>query len=48
MKFTDAVAGTGTDSWGYATGGELADYGNFLDSVMNANLTVYKTLLTLP
>jgi hypothetical protein len=33
----DAVIATGTDQWGYSTGGEAANYGDFLDSVTAAN-----------
>ena len=43
-----AVAATGVDAWGYATGGEPANYGNFLGGVTAANLSVYKVLLGLP
>jgi hypothetical protein len=28
---------TGTDQWGYSTGGEAANYGDFLGSVTAAN-----------
>jgi hypothetical protein len=43
-----AVIGAGKDSWGFPTGGELMDYGNFLDDVTGANFNVYKSLLELP
>jgi hypothetical protein len=43
-----AVIGGGKDSWGFPTGGELTDYGNFLDDVSGANFNVYKSLLELP
>ena len=33
----DAVVASGVDQWGYSTGGEAADYGDFLDSVTGAN-----------
>jgi len=33
----DAVVASGVDQWGYATGGEAANYGDFLDSVTGAN-----------
>ncbi len=41
------VTGAGVDSWGFATGGELGDYGDFLDDVTSANLNIYKSLLGL-
>jgi len=31
------VVGTGTDQWGYPTGGESANYGDFIDDVTSAN-----------
>jgi hypothetical protein len=34
------IAGCGIDKWGYRTGGEVADYGDFLDSVTSANNSV--------
>jgi len=43
-----AVIGAGKDSWGFSAGGELMDYGDFLDDVTGANLNIYKTLLGLP
>jgi hypothetical protein len=36
----EARVATGTDPWGYATGGEERDYGNFLSSVVSANARV--------
>ena len=43
-----SVTGAGMDSWGFTTGGEQTNYGDFLDDVTGANLNVYKTLLGLP
>ncbi|MGA2983933.1 MAG: hypothetical protein ABSG32_08960 [Terriglobia bacterium] len=43
-----AVVIGGMDSRGYPTGGEQANYGEFLDDVIGANLNVYKTLLGPP
>ena len=40
----EAILATGTDPWGYATGGERADYGNFLGPVIQANNSVYNRL----
>jgi hypothetical protein len=35
------IAGGGNDQWGYPTGGESGNYGDFVDDVMNANLIIY-------
>jgi hypothetical protein len=43
-----AIIAAGTNVFGYATGGERANYGDFITSVKVANLNVYKTLLNLP
>lgn len=42
-----AVMAPGTDAWGYATGGELANYGNFVGPVTTANQSIYVNLLGL-
>ncbi|MBK5295262.1 MAG: putative Ig domain-containing protein [Acidobacteriia bacterium] len=39
-----AISAAGTDSWGYPTGGEERDFGNFIDSVRNANLAIWQAL----
>lgn len=39
----DAVA-LGVDAWGYPTGGEAANYGNFIGPATQANLTVVRSL----
>ena len=39
-----AVVAPGVDAWGYATGGEQANYGNFLGGVTAANLSIYGVL----
>ncbi len=40
-----ARAAQGADSWGFLTGGEQRDYGNFLGIVGAANLGILRTLL---
>jgi hypothetical protein len=35
---------SGNDQWGYPTGGEAANYGNFIDYVVKANGRVYDSL----
>jgi hypothetical protein len=40
-----AVVAPGTDPWGYPTGGEEKNYGNFLDDVRTANLQWLKLQL---
>ena len=39
------VAAPSTDSWGYATGYEMADFGDFLTGAKDANLAIDKHLL---
>ncbi len=39
------VSAPGADAWGYATGGEHVNYGNFLGAVTTANQGVYNSLL---
>lgn len=41
----EAVQAIGTDPWGYATGGEAADYGDFLSGARRANFDVLQLLL---
>ena len=41
----EAIVAAGTDPWGYVTGGEERDYGNFLGPVTEANAQVYSRLL---
>lgn len=41
-----ATIATGTDAWGYPTGGEVNNYEDFLDSVIGANQSVMPTLLS--
>ncbi len=38
------ISGTGPDQWGYPTGGERANYGNFLSAVIAANRQVESEL----
>lgn len=40
----EAVIAAGTDPWGYPTGGEKADYGDFLSHVVRTNALVGDTL----
>ena len=40
-----AVIAKSVDQWGYACGGESANYGDFLDSVTQTNSTVYQQLI---
>lgn len=40
----EAVRRVGADSWGFSTGGERSDYGDFLDSVQAANLKALKRI----
>jgi hypothetical protein len=41
----EAVVRVGTDPWGYRTGGERGDYGNFLGEVVDANSEVLAALI---
>ncbi len=41
----EAVIARGTDPWGFPTGGEAANYGDFLNSVRSANLNVLRSLI---
>ncbi|HXN24645.1 MAG TPA: hypothetical protein VOA41_18065, partial [Candidatus Dormibacteraeota bacterium] len=43
-----AIITPGTDAFGYPTGGERVNYGDFVTAAKAANLNVYKTLLNLP
>jgi hypothetical protein len=43
----DQIA-VGADSWGYATGNEPHNHGDFLDSVLSENLTVLRAIAGLP
>jgi hypothetical protein len=40
-----AIVAKGTDQWGYPTGGEAANYGDFVDSVQSANSSIYSRLI---
>lgn len=44
----EAIIATGTDPWGYPTGGEAANYGDFLDAVRTANLGILNFILANP
>ncbi len=41
----EAIIAKGTDQWGYPTGGEAANYGDFVDSVQSANYSIYSRLI---
>jgi hypothetical protein len=45
---SDTIAGGGPDQWGYPTGGEAANYGDFLTAVTAANLNIYASMLATP
>jgi hypothetical protein len=38
------VVGNGKDQWGYPTGGEAANYTDFIDAVITANSNVYSSM----
>jgi hypothetical protein len=40
----EAVRAVGRDAWGYRTGGEERDYGDFISSVRRANLSALQTI----
>ena len=40
----EAVAAAGKDSWGYPTGGEDKNYGNFVSAVRTTNLSIMESL----
>ncbi len=44
----EAIIAAGADSWGYRTGGEVRNYGNFLTAVTQENLKILRTLAALP
>jgi hypothetical protein len=44
----EARIGRGTDTWGYPTGGEERDYGDFLSEVSRANLRIPQMLMAEP
>jgi len=39
-----SIVGSGKDPWGYPTGGEKANYGDFIDDVTAANLGFYSSM----
>jgi hypothetical protein len=40
------IGGTqGNDEWGYPTGGEAGNYGNFIGPVAGANNSIYSSLM---
>ncbi|KKK81866.1 hypothetical protein LCGC14_2809110, partial [marine sediment metagenome] len=41
----EAIIAAGTDPWGYQTGGEDKDYGDFLSAVKQTNEAIYSSLL---
>jgi len=40
-----AVIANSTDKWGYACGGETANYGDFLDTVTQTNSSIYQQVI---
>ena len=40
----EAIVAAGVDPWGYSTGGEDSNYGDFLSFVTAANNSVYDTI----
>jgi hypothetical protein len=42
------ITGAGNDPWGYPTGKEKANYGDFLSSVTSANGDIYSTMIGAP
>jgi hypothetical protein len=44
----EAIITPGADSWGYHTGGEPGNYDGFLDRVVQQNLSILRTVATLP
>jgi hypothetical protein len=42
------ISGDGNDQWGYPTGGEAANYGDFIDDVTSANTGAYSALTSTP
>jgi hypothetical protein len=43
-----AIVSTNRNDRGFTTGGERANYGDFLGGVTNSNTTIYKRILGLP
>ena len=44
----EAVSGPGFDSWGYVTGSEERNYGDFITTARNANLNLLRTVILGP
>lgn len=42
------IGGNGDDQWGYPTGGEQANYGDFLTGVTGANSNIYSAMIATP
>jgi hypothetical protein len=40
----EGVVEIGADSWGYKTGGEASNYGNYVDLVQSANLSAFRSV----
>src|SRR5882724_414144 len=45
---SEAASTSGTDAWGYPTGSEAFDYGNFLGLVSEANAQIFGSLVSQP
>jgi hypothetical protein len=43
-RATIAGNGNGNDQWGYPTGGEAANYGDFIDDVTAENNSIYSLI----
>jgi hypothetical protein len=41
----EAIIAAGTDPWGFKTGGEARNYGDFLSYARGANLNIMKSLI---
>jgi hypothetical protein len=39
------ISGNGSDQWGYPTGGEAGNYGDFIDDVSAANNGVFSLMM---
>ncbi len=42
----EAIIAAGTDPWGYPTGGEANNYGDFISAARSTNQTILETLIT--
>jgi hypothetical protein len=42
------ITGNGKDQWGYPTGSEAANFGDFLTNVTSANSNIYAAMIAAP